>query len=1259
MTDSSQKSKFYRIVVLASVGLAALCTAAGLLTAGRASAHPSASGFPVCIHEYVSSNTRYGNTDGVFCDWIELYNGSDAAIDIGGYQLTDRSNESRYTAPAGTVIPAGGYHVVYCRRGLSGNYADFSISQEGGETLILMNRRNILIDMVTTVPLGENQAAARTPEGEWTVLDYATPGYENTEAGRRAYLAAHTDRDSGVSISEVVSSNSFYLNPDGLLCDYVELYNATDTALPLAGYMLTDREQEIRFTFARDAVIDAHGYLVVWCARGQSGEAYADFSISRSGGEELLLLNPNMQAVDRFPTIAAPKNAAMVRDADGAVTILPYASPGYPNTPEGSRAALAAQVGAPGELYISEILAENTNSPDPTGLLADFVELHNCGSRPADLTGYGLSDVPGETRFVFPAGTVIEPDGYLAVFCTAEPREGCAPFAISKEGGETILLTDPSGRCIDAVLTDPAPANQSLVRQADGSVALSDGATPGYENTAAGLAAYRGSAPDAGALRISEWMAANGATIADADGDFSDWVELVNAGSEPLSLGRYYLTDSAEDRFQYRLPERTLLPGERVIVFCSGKTDRKGELHAPFRLSASGETVALYDAYGNCAASYSYSAAQEDRSFVVDLAADTVSESAYPTPGYENTAAGYRDYIAARIPSAELMISEAAPSNRSALRQSGGVYYDFVEIANRSSSAVSIGGYRLTDSPAAPDRCVLPDVVLRPGETFLVLCSGDASLSTEKAFHANLSLNSVEDRLFLYAPDGRLLDYLRIYDVPPDGSMARDAAGVLFVSGSHSPGSLAGGGALPAVPSALPAADTAPGVYENVSSLEIVLSGPGEIYYTMDCSVPTAASARYTGPIRIDRTTVIRAVCCEPDKAPSDPLTLSYIVNEGHSLPVVSLVADPADMYGSSGIYSHPQQDWERPASVAFFSADGGFSIACGVRISGQTSRGREHKSFRLLFRDRYGGRLEYPLYPDYRITGFSSLLLRAGLDAKYAVIREPFFTRLALPYKDTTLVQNTRMVVAYVNGVYFGLYILTEAYSEDFYADWFEVSADSVQLTKGYLYDGSHEVLQLMRYATGNDMTVDEHYHRVADRIDLDSLTDWAIFQAYYHNADVSGNVRYYNCAQNGGKWQFALYDVECGMAFSMARNHASFDYAFHNGQMGDLLLPLLQNPDYRDAFLRRLAYHCSVTFERSHVLSVFEELVSEVESEIPRNTARWGYEENSFAINIERIRKLITEYDRPMQLIDDISEELSLSQADREKYFGELLHG
>lgn len=97
-----------------------------------------------------------------------------------------------------------------------------------------------------------------------------------------------------------------------------------------------------------------------------------------------------------------------------------------------------------------------------------------------------------------------------------------------------------------------------------------------------------------GDLVINEFMADNETTVTDQDGDYDDWIELYNNGSEDLNLEGYFLSDDAADPYQWIFPDTTIMAGGFLIVWADDDGDQEG-LHANFKLSASGETIVLSD----------------------------------------------------------------------------------------------------------------------------------------------------------------------------------------------------------------------------------------------------------------------------------------------------------------------------------------------------------------------------------------------------------------------------------------------------------------------------------------------------------------------------------------------------------------------------------------------------------------------------------------------------------------------------------------
>ena len=107
--------------------------------------------------------------------------------------------------------------------------------------------------------------------------------------------------------------------------------------------------------------------------------------------------------------------------------------------------------------------------------------------------------------------------------------------------------------------------------------------------------------PSQGAdIIISEFLASNTKGLTDEDGDHSDWIELSNISGSAIDLAGWHLTDDATVLDRWEFPSVSLNPGDELVVFASNKNRSIAgdELHANFKLSSSGEYLALVKADG-------------------------------------------------------------------------------------------------------------------------------------------------------------------------------------------------------------------------------------------------------------------------------------------------------------------------------------------------------------------------------------------------------------------------------------------------------------------------------------------------------------------------------------------------------------------------------------------------------------------------------------------------------------------------------------
>ncbi len=92
---------------------------------------------------------------------------------------------------------------------------------------------------------------------------------------------------------------------------------------------------------------------------------------------------------------------------------------------------------------------------------------------------------------------------------------------------------------------------------------------------------------------INEIQSDNEEVIADESGDYDDWIELYNKGTEPVNLEGMYLSDNLDKPLKWRIPSVQIAPDEYLVFWCDGEID-EGPLHTNFKLDADGESVGLF-----------------------------------------------------------------------------------------------------------------------------------------------------------------------------------------------------------------------------------------------------------------------------------------------------------------------------------------------------------------------------------------------------------------------------------------------------------------------------------------------------------------------------------------------------------------------------------------------------------------------------------------------------------------------------------------
>lgn len=295
--------------------------------------------------------------------------------------------------------------------------------------------------------------------------------------------------NGSIRINEIMTANRKMLSlADGSSPDWIEIMNTGSSNVNLGGYSLSKTSGATNvFTFPNLSLAAGECVLVYADSRlSEDGEAelHAPFRLS-SAGDTLMLFNAGDTAVDtvNIPKLNRDQSYIRVDSTHWQTSDMP--TPAEANTEENYLAMHRKSDYSP--VIINEIMAVNrTSYAAQDGAYYDYIELYNASSQSVDLGGWYLSDNTDYVRkWRFPVDTVIASGEYLIVFASGlDQREDLTQlhtnFSLSSEG-ESVVLSDSSGRIMDQIDFDLMKADIAYSLQADGSWANATG-TPGRAN---------------------------------------------------------------------------------------------------------------------------------------------------------------------------------------------------------------------------------------------------------------------------------------------------------------------------------------------------------------------------------------------------------------------------------------------------------------------------------------------------------------------------------------------------------------------------------------------------------------------------------------------------------------------------------------------------------------------------------------------------------------------------------------------------------
>ncbi len=362
-----------------------------------------------------------------------------------------------------------------------------------------------------------------------------------------------------------------------------------------------------------------------------------------------------------------------------------------------------------------------------------------------------------------------------------------------------------------------------------------------------------------------------------------------------------------------------------------------------------------------------------------------------------------------------VVINEVCTKNTT-IAAPDGQFYDYVELYNTGSSAVSLAGYGLTDDAEQPYAYTFPATTV-PAKGFAYVWCGVKEGAEVTGAPFGLSKNG--ETLTLTDANGTQVEQLEVSGLSDDNAFGRvpDGSETFAVIGKLSPGSANPTNATEKIAVEAPAFSKESGFYSSEFNLTLTAKQGCTVYYTTDGSDPDTSSTRYSSAIRIydksdepnvlaeernisnsyfppsdpvDKAMIVRAIAVDSDGNVSDIITKTYFIGYGDNefvknMRVISLVTDPDNLFDyETGIYVYGKtyddwkngsdydprareweqpanftqkgKAWERPAHITVFeSGEAAYSTEIGIRIHGGATRSNAQKSFNLYARADYG----------------------------------------------------------------------------------------------------------------------------------------------------------------------------------------------------------------------------------------------------------------------------------------------------------------
>jgi CotH kinase protein/Lamin Tail Domain/Chitobiase/beta-hexosaminidase C-terminal domain/Secretion system C-terminal sorting domain len=775
-------------------------------------------------------------------------------------------------------------------------------------------------------------------------------------------------------------------------------------------------------------------------------------------------------------------------------------------------------------------------------------------------------------------------------------------------------------------------------------------------------------------ILINEISSAGYSPFVDEDGDVEDWVEFYNAGTQTVNLAGYKVTAYQENKLQsWTFPEYYLAAGDRVTIFFSGKnrTDYFDHWEIPvlpqsankYQLGISEppsnwREVSFNDAawqnsvgnvgYGDgddatvispsISVYQRYSFVLSDTSRIASIAFLNDFDDAFVAylngkeiarynVGAQGVPPPYSDY--------------AFDEHEANQYQNGGWSALFIIAAKEADTILQTGTNVLSIQThnflgGMDDLTQIPVLLIGVKDTTVVFTPFAADIR----LHTDFDLHSGGQLLTLYTPQGTISDQQALGEILLDHSRGRqpDGSSNWCLFDQPSPDTVNFSASCFLAYAASPHLDLSSGFYNNTQSVTISSAAAGTIYYTRNGGNPILSSSVYSSAILVDSTQVIRARLypSDPNYLPGPAVAASYFINEQITLPVVSLITDPANLFDPNyGIYvlgvnpdtafgdipfhnANFWQGWVRSGDISFFDANKNlqFEQPVSVRIQGNWSKIFPQKGFFFDCDENYRGKpIKYKLFPEKNATTYKGFNVRnAGSDFGSARMRDMTVQKAAADATDLDIMDGFACVV-FINGQFWGVYEAREKQDKHFLANNSTTDDDQVDFLQfdGDIIEGDNKhFFNTVAFISSADLTQEMNYDSARALLDIPNFCDYFITETFVGNQDWLGsytnNIKYWRPHTATGKWRYILWDADICYQSDTVNILSLVINPPTDNPHSDMFRSLLVNDSFRVYFINRYADLMNTAYYGLNMVYRAEDYYYLMLPEMDRHFAMWG---------------------------------------------------